>query len=96
MRKRDIAGDSKMSEEYTDWQDSEVRVVKNQDGTCSIWPADRANAPGWEDVGFRGTKAECLEYVTEHCDSNCRLKEPDESETSTETQEAALSEQGPD
>jgi MbtH protein len=82
-----------MSEEYTDWQDSEVKLVKNQDGICSIWPADRQNAPGWEDVGISGTKAECLEYVTEHCDSNCRLKEPDKPGVTTHTEELALSEQ---
>lgn len=82
-----------MSEEYTDWQDWEVKLVKNQDGICSIWPADRQNAPGWEDVGVSGTKAECLEYVKEHCDSNCRLKALDESTETTQTEELALSEQ---
>jgi uncharacterized protein YbdZ (MbtH family) len=64
-----------MSDEYQDWQDKTVKVVKNQDNVCSIWPADRENAPGWEDVGFSGTKAECLQYVNEHCDGNCRLRE---------------------
>lgn len=82
-----------MSEEYTDWQDEEVKLVKNQDGICSIWPADRKNAPGWEDVGISGEKAECLEYVKEHCDSNCRLKEPDKSAATTHREELALSEQ---
>jgi uncharacterized protein YbdZ (MbtH family) len=64
-----------MSDEYQDWQDKTVKVVKNSDNVCSIWPADRENAPGWEDVGFSGTKAECLQYVKEHCDGNCRLRE---------------------
>lgn len=82
-----------MSEEYTDWQDGTVKIVKNQDGICSIWPADRQNAPGWEDVGISGSKAECLEYVMEHCDPNCRLKTPDESASTTQTEELALSEQ---
>lgn len=63
-----------MSEEYPDWQDGRVKVVKNLDNVCSIWPADRANALGWEDVGFSGTKQECLEYVKQHCDGNCRLR----------------------
>ena len=82
-----------MSEEYTDWQDWEVKLVKNQDGICSIWPAKRENAPGWEDVGVCGTKAECLEYVKEHCDPDCRLKEPDESAMARQSGELALSEQ---
>jgi uncharacterized protein YbdZ (MbtH family) len=62
-----------MSEEYPDWQDGQLKVVKNPDGVCSIWPAGRANARGWEDVGFSGTKDECLEYVRAHCDGDCRL-----------------------
>ncbi len=62
-----------MSEEYPDWQDGRVKVVKNTDNVCSIWPADRENALGWEDVGYAGSKAECLEYIKEHCDGNCRL-----------------------
>ena len=82
-----------MSEEYTDWQDLEVKLVKNQDGICSIWPAERENAPGWEDVGISGTKAECLEYVQEHCDPDCRLKEPDEPAATRRPEELALSEQ---
>jgi uncharacterized protein YbdZ (MbtH family) len=65
-----------MSDEYRDWQDGVLKVVKNKDRVCSVWPADRENAPGWEDVGFSGTKAECLDYVNKHCDENCRL--PDE------------------
>ncbi len=73
-----------MSEEYTDWQDWEVKLVKNQEGICSIWPAERHNAPGWEDVGICGTKAKCLEYVNEHCDSNCRLEKSDRLDVSTQ------------
>ena len=64
-----------MSEEYPDWQDETVKVVCNGERVCSIWPADRKNAPGWVDVGFSGDRAACLEYVKEHCDSYCRLKE---------------------
>ena len=73
-----------MSEEYTDWQDWEVKLVKNQDGICSIWPVDKQNAPGWEDVGICGTKATCLDYVNDHCDSNCRLRKPGKLEVSTQ------------
>lgn len=62
-----------MAEEYQDWQDEPVKVVKNHENVCSIWPADRQNPSGWEDVGVSGTKAECLEFVKAHCDGNCRL-----------------------
>lgn len=65
-----------MSEEYPDWQDGRVKVVCNGDRVCSIWPAERKNALGWEDVGFSGTREECLEYVKAHCDGFCRLKQP--------------------
>ena len=63
-----------MSEEYRDWQDETVKVVKNHENYCSIWPADKENAPGWEDVGISGNKEECLAYITEHCDENCILQ----------------------
>jgi MbtH protein len=39
------------------------RVVVNHEEQYSIWPADRANAPGWSDAGFGGTRQECLEYI---------------------------------
>jgi uncharacterized protein YbdZ (MbtH family) len=64
-----------MSEEYPDWQDEPVKVVKGKDNVCSIWPADRENPPGWFDVGFSGTKQECLDFVNQHCDGNARLRE---------------------
>ena len=73
-----------MSEEYTDWQDWEVKLVKNQEGICSIWPANRENAPGWEDLPVVGTKAECLAYVQEHCDASGRLKQMDDLPSSPE------------
>lgn len=63
-----------MSEEYPDWQDGQLKVVMNGERVCSIWPADRANAPGWEDVGFSGSRAECLEFVKQNCDGFCRLR----------------------
>jgi len=69
-----------MSESYPDWQDEKVKVVKNIHGVCSIWPAERSNAPGWEDAGFSGSKEECLQFVKEHCDGNCRwLDQPPEA-----------------
>ena len=59
-----------MAEEYTDWQDEEVKVVRNIHGYCSIWPAHKANPNGWEDVGQSGKKGECLAFIKEHCDEN--------------------------
>ncbi|HLO85958.1 MAG TPA: MbtH family NRPS accessory protein [Nostocaceae cyanobacterium] len=41
------------------------KVVINDEEQYSIWPADRANALGWRDVGKSGLKSECLEYIKE-------------------------------
>lgn len=63
-----------MTDRSRDWQDQSVKVVKSPEGICSIWPAERENAPGWEDAGVCGSKAECLAYIQRHCDASCRLK----------------------
>jgi MbtH protein len=39
------------------------KVVINGEEQYSIWPADRENAFGWQDVGKTGTRAECLEFI---------------------------------
>ena len=39
------------------------KVVVNGEDQYSIWPADRENPLGWNDVGKTGTKAECLAYI---------------------------------
>ena len=39
------------------------KVVINHEEQYSIWPADRENALGWRDEGYRGSKAECLAYI---------------------------------
>jgi len=41
------------------------KVVVNHEEQYSIWPADRENPLGWNDVGKSGTKAECLAYIEE-------------------------------
>ena len=41
------------------------KVVVNHEEQYSIWPADRENAPGWNDAGKSGTKAECLAHIKE-------------------------------
>jgi MbtH protein len=41
------------------------KVVVNHEEQYSIWPADRANPPGWTDAGKSGTKEECLAHIDE-------------------------------
>jgi MbtH protein len=62
-----------MNDEYRDWQDEKVKVVRNHEMVVSIWPADQENALGWFDVGVAGSKEECLKWVQENCDGNCQL-----------------------
>jgi MbtH protein len=62
-----------MSDEHPDWQDDKLKVVRNHEQVASIWPSDRENALGWYDVGVEGSKEECLKWVQENCDGNCRL-----------------------
>ncbi|BBM85064.1 MbtH family protein [Candidatus Uabimicrobium amorphum] len=52
--------------EYKDWQDGELKVVVNHEEQYSIWPADREAPEGWREVGVRGDKATCLEYIEKH------------------------------
>ena len=47
-------------------EDSRIyKVVVNQEGQYSIWPADRETATGWKDAGKQGSKTECLAYIQE-------------------------------
>jgi MbtH protein len=41
------------------------KVVVNHEEQYSIWPAERENALGWQDVGKSGSKEECLAYIKE-------------------------------
>lgn len=41
------------------------KVVVNHEEQYSIWPAERANPPGWCDVAKSGHKSECLAYIKE-------------------------------
>lgn len=51
------------------WDDDDdsttYKVVINHEEQYSIWPADRENALGWNDVGKQGPKQECLDYIEE-------------------------------
>jgi MbtH protein len=46
--------------------EQQYKVVINHEEQYSIWPVERPNAPGWNDAGKSGTKAECLAYIKEH------------------------------
>ena len=49
-----------------DREDTTVyKVVINHEEQYSIWPEDRENPLGWNDVGKSGTKEECLNYIEE-------------------------------
>lgn len=39
------------------------KVVINHEEQYSIWPVDKENALGWNDVGKSGLKSECLAYI---------------------------------
>ena len=41
------------------------KVVMNHEEQYSIWPADRDNPLGWQDVGKTGPKDECLAHIKE-------------------------------
>lgn len=46
-------------------QDMDItyKVVMNEAKQYPIWPANRENASGWNDAGFKGSKQDCLEYI---------------------------------
>ena len=47
-------------------QDNTVyAVVMNHEEQYSIWPVGRDIPLGWKEVGKRGTKEECLNYIKE-------------------------------
>jgi len=50
-----------------DEEDNKIvyKVVVNHEEQYSIWPADRENPLGWNDVGKSGLKSECLAYIKE-------------------------------
>jgi len=54
-----------MMKEHEESDDIIYKVVVNHEEQYSIWPADRQNALGWNDVGKTGPKAECLAYIKE-------------------------------
>jgi MbtH protein len=43
----------------------EFKVIVNDEQQYSLWPAGRANAPGWRDTGKVGTKEACIAHIEE-------------------------------
>ncbi|KAB8028152.1 MbtH family NRPS accessory protein [Fluviispira multicolorata] len=41
------------------------KVVINHEEQYSLWDITRENPQGWTDVGFTGTKEECLNFIKE-------------------------------
>ena len=39
------------------------RVVVNDEEQYALWPAHKADAPGWRDAGFVGDRQACVEHV---------------------------------
>jgi len=39
------------------------KVVVNHEEQYSIWPVEKPNPLGWENVGKEGPKADCLAYI---------------------------------
>lgn len=42
---------------------TQYKVVINDEEQHSIWQADCPNPPGWFDVGYVGTKDQCLDHI---------------------------------
>jgi non-ribosomal peptide synthetase component F/uncharacterized protein YbdZ (MbtH family) len=49
-------------------EDTEYKVVVNDEEQYSIWPADRDDAPGWREAGPRGRKSDCLKWIEANWD----------------------------
>ena len=55
-----------MSYHESDREDTTIyKVVMNHEEQYSIWPSDRENPLGWQEVGKVGPKAECLAHIKE-------------------------------
>ena len=42
------------------------KVLRNEEGQYSIWPAKKSNPAGWVEEGFSGAKEECSRFVDDH------------------------------
>lgn len=44
----------------------QFEVVRNDEGQYSLWPVGKPSANGWTQVGQRGERQACLDYIAEH------------------------------
>jgi MbtH protein len=49
----------------TDTDTRRYDVVRNDEDQYSIWPTDRPLPTGWDAVGVSGSKADCLEHISQ-------------------------------
>lgn len=42
------------------------KILINEEGQYSIWPAGQKAPAGWREIGPTGTKADCVAYVDAH------------------------------
>lgn len=54
-----------------DDENAVFRVVRNAEDMHSIWPVHRPVPAGWDDAGFSGSKAACLDHI-EHAWTDMR------------------------
>jgi MbtH protein len=47
-------------------ESGEFQVLVNHEGQYSIWPTFRAAPAGWKDVGQRGERQACLNWIETH------------------------------
>ncbi|MFE7928569.1 MbtH family protein [Streptomyces sp. NPDC057456] len=45
--------------------DGRYNVVSNREGQHSVWPIDGDLPAGWNEIGFSGSKDECLAHIAE-------------------------------
>jgi MbtH protein len=54
---------SEAIEETPGTGEPQYKVVINDEGQYSIWPAPRENALGWRDEGTVGSREQCLAHI---------------------------------
>jgi len=47
-------------------EDGEYLVLVNDEGQHSLWPSFREVPQGWDAIGPRGKRAECLQWIEDH------------------------------
>jgi MbtH protein len=52
------------------------RLVRNERGRLSTWPADRDLPPGWAPTGIRGSYEECIRQIELQSAAAARRKTP--------------------